>query len=236
MSDVNYKELPPLLPYDIIERASKLSSAQLADGMKGLGIQRDGCMDVGILPVNKNMRIIGTASTVSTNEGDNFPIHVAIYQGQPGYVLVIDGKGHEEHAYIGDLMVSAADAIGLNGIIVDGCVRDKTTLIKLGFPVFAKGFMQRGPIKKEPGEINTEVSCGGIKVQPGDLVLGDYDGVTVVPRDLIQTALEMAEKKSAYEVERRILINEYKKCREEGKKTPDLAPGWVNDMKEKLGL
>lgn len=236
MSDVNYNKLPPILPAEIIQRASKLSSAQLADGMKGLGIQRDGCMDSNIMPVNETMKVVGTACTVSTDNGDNFPIHVAIYQGQPGYVLIIDGKGHDDHAYMGDLMMSAAKAIGINGVIVDGCVRDKITLNELRLPVFAKGFMQRGPIKKDPGEINTNITCGGVKVQPGDLVFGDYDGVTVVPRDMIETVLENAEKKDSYEVERRKLIEEYARCKLMGIDTPDLAPGWVNDMKEKLGL
>ncbi|MDD4437206.1 MAG: RraA family protein [Tissierellia bacterium] len=236
MGDIKYNSLPPLIEEEIIQMASKLSSAQLADGMKDLGMLCDGCMEASILPVSDSMKVIGTACTVSTNNGDNFPIHVSIYQGRPGYVLIIDGKGHQEHAYLGDLLMSAAKAVGLNGIVIDGFVRDKATLIDLDFPIFAKGFMQRGPIKKEPGEINTEISCGGICVQPGDLVLGDYDGITVVPRNLIEIVLEKAEKKNNYEIERRKLIEEYNKCKMEEKEVPNLAPQWVNDMKEKLKL
>lgn len=230
MGEVKYNKLPPLLSEEIIQRASKLSSAQLADGMKGLGLHRDGCMHADIMPVNESMKTIGTAYTVSTENGDNLPIHIAVYQGKPGYVLIVDGKGHEDHAYMGDLLISAAQAIGINGVVVDGCVRDKSTLNKLNFPVFARGFMQRGPSKNIPGEINVDITCGGVKVCPGDLVFGDYDGVTIVPRDIIEAVLVNAEKKDAYENERRSVIEEYIKCKEEGRKTPDLVPNWVNEM------
>lgn len=236
MSGIKYNTLPPLIAEEIILKVSKLSTSQLADGMKDLDIKDDGCMEAGIMPISNSMKMIGTVCTVSTGNGDNFPIHVAVYQGKPGYVLVIDGKNHEEHAYLGDLLVSAAKAVGLNGIVIDGYVRDKAALIDLGLPVFTKGFMQRGPVKKEPGEINTEISCGGIRVQPGDLILGDYDGITVVPRNLIDIVLEGAEKKNKYEIERRKLIEEYNRCKAEGKEVPDLAPHWVNEIKEKLAL
>lgn len=236
MSSVNYNKLPLLISDELIERASRLSSAQLCDGMAGMGILRDGAMDASMMPVAENMKVVGTACTVSTDDGDNFPIHVGIYQGQPGYVLMIDGKGHCDHAYMGDLMVSAAQAIGFNGIVLDGCVRDKVGLKELKLPVFSKGFMQRGPIKKSPGELNTVITCAGVAVNPGDLVFGDYDGVTVVPRDRIEAVLEKAEKKDTYEIERRKAIAEYATRRAEGKETPDIAPNWVNEMKEKLGI
>lgn len=236
MSEYKYNKLPQLISDEIIQRVSKLSSAQLADGMKGLGIHRDGCMNAGIMPVNESMRTIGTAYTVSTENGDNLPIHIAIYQGKPGYVLIVDGKGHEDHAYMGDLLISAARAIGLNGVVVDGYVRDKATLNKLNFPVFSKGFMQGGPSKNIPGEINTDIVCGGVKVCPGDLIFGDYDGVTIVPRDMIEAVLINAEKKDAYENERRSAINGYTKCKEEGKEVPNLAPNWVNEIIGKLDL
>ncbi len=236
MSKIKYNKLPELIPQEIIERVSKLSPAQLCDGMKGLGIIRDGCMDASLMPIDKSKIMIGTACTVDTEDGDNFPIHVAIYQGKPGYVLVVAGKGYTERAYIGDLMGAAADAIGLNGIVIDGYVRDKTGLKELNIPIYAKGFMQRGPEKVGPGEINTVVTCAGVKVEPGDLIFGDYDGVTVIPRDRIEEVLEKAEKKSSYEEERRKTIAEYVSCRNEGKELPDIAPGWVNEMKEKLGI
>ncbi len=229
----NYHELPELIPQDLIERAKKLSPAQLCDGMAALGIERNGCMDMSLSAIDDSKVMIGTACTVDTEDGDNFPIHVAIYQGKPGYVLVVAGKGYTERAYMGDLMGSAADAIGLSGIVVDGYVRDKTGLAALDIPIYAKGFMQRSPAKKGPGEINTTVMCAGVKVVPGDLVMGDYDGVTVVPRDRIEEVLEAAEKKNDYEEKRREKIAQYRRCKEEGKELPDLAPAWVTEMLNK---
>lgn len=230
MSDKKYFELPELIPQEIIDRVKKLSPAQLCDGMASLGIERNGCMDGSLLPLDDGKFMVGTACTVDTEDGDNFPIHVAIYQGKPGYVLVVAGKGYTERAYMGDLMGGAAAAIGLSGIIIDGYVRDKTGLAALDIPIYAKGFMQRSPAKKGPGEINTVVTCAGVKVNPGDLVVGDYDGVTVVPRERIEEVLAAAEKKEDYELKRREAIADYRKCRKEGRELPNLAPAWVTEM------
>lgn len=234
LTNIKYNKMPDLIPDELIKRASKLSPALLCDGMKDLGILRDGCMDASLLPIDDSKVMIGTAYTVNSEEGDNFPIHVAIYQGKTGYVLVVAGKNYPEKAYIGDLMGAAADAIGLKGIVVDGFVRDKSGLKQLDIPVYAKGFMQRGPGKKGPGEINTTLMCAGVQVNPGDLIFGDCDGVTVVPRDRIEEVLERAEKKNTYEENRRRIIKEYKRCLEEGEDLPDLAPSWVSEMLEKL--
>lgn len=225
-----YNPAAELLNEDIINRAKKLSPALLSDGMKNMGIPCNGCMEAAILPVTPEMKVVGTAYTVSTSDGDNFPIHAATYQGAPGYVMVIDGKGYDGCAYLGDLIMGAAKAIGYEGIICDGCVRDRNGASQLGLPVFSKGYMQNGPSKKGPGEINVPVTCGGIEVCPGDLVVGDADGVTVVPRDRIEEVLDKAEEKLAYEIERSKTIAEYARARQEGTKLPQLAPEWVLDM------
>lgn len=232
MSEKKYFDLPELIPEDIIARVKKLSPAQLCDGMSSLGIPRNGCMDADLLPLDDSKLMVGTACTVDTEDGDNFPIHVAIYQGKPGYVLVVAGKGYTERAYMGDLMGGAAAAIGLSGIVIDGYVRDKIGLAELDIPIYAKGLMQRSPAKKGPGEINTVVTCAGVKVTPGDLVVGDYDGVTVIPRDRIEEVLVAAEKKEDYEQKRRLAIEEYRKCKAEGRELPNLAPVWVTEMLE----
>lgn len=229
----HYKELPELLPQDDIDRAMRLGTAVIADGMDGTGILRNGCMDPEIMPVEISMRMAGTAATVSTKEGDNFPIHLAIYQSRPGYVLVVDGKGYRDSAYMGDLMIGASKAIGLSGVVLDGYTRDRKGLIEIGLPVFSRGFMQRSPSKKGPGEINTAISCAGVTVCPGDLVVGDYDGIVVVPRNLIGQVLEKAEKKLDYEQQRVEVINKFEKCRIEGLPLPDIAPQWVLNMMDK---
>jgi len=233
MKNVIYNELPERISEKLIERAKKLSPAQLCDGMAKLGIPRNGCMDAALMPVDPDKLMIGTAYTVDTMEGDNFPIHVAIYQGKPGYVLVIAGKGYMERAYLGDLMAGAAAVIGLNGLVVDGCVRDKHGLRDLPIPVYSRGFMQRSPAKVGPGRINTEVECAGIHVKPGDLVIGDYDGVTIIPKEMIEEVLSAAESKDSYEMKRREAILEYSKCKIDEKPLPDLTPGWVADMLNK---
>jgi len=230
MNTEHYFPLPDLIPEELLERFRKLSPAQLCDGMQSLGIPRNGAMDADLMPLDENKIMLGTAYTVDTEDGDNFPIHVAVYQGQPGYVLVVAGKGYPGRAYIGDLMAGAAQAVGLSGMVIDGCVRDKVPLAQLDIPVYAKGFMQRSPGKKGPGKINATVNCAGVEVAAGDLVFGDYDGVTVVPRARLVEVLEASEKKSAYENQRREVIDEYTRCRDSGLPLPPLAPDWVTQL------
>ncbi len=226
----DYREFPALLDEEIIKRASKFGSAELADGMKGLGYPGDGCMSADMLPVDDGIKMVGTAATVETADGDNFPIHVAIYSAKPGYVLVIDGKGCMERAYLGDLIGGAAKAVGLNGLVVDGCIRDKIGLKEMHLPVYARGYMQRGPKKIGPGRINVPVDCAGAHVNPGDLIVGDADGITVVPKEIIEEVLAKAEEKENYEIKRREKIDEYNLCKANGKPLPELAPKWVLDM------
>lgn len=232
MNTEHYFSLPEPIPQDILARFRKLSPAQLCDGMQSLGIARNGCMDNDLMPLDESKIMLGTAYTVDTEDGDNFPIHVAIYQGQPGYVLVVAGKGYRGRAYIGDLMAGAAQAVGLSGLVIDGCVRDKVPLAGLDIPVYAKGFMQRSPAKVGPGKINAPVHCAGIEVAPGDLVFGDYDGVTVVPRARLLEVLEASERKDAYEAKRREVIDQYARCRATGEPLPELAPAWVTELLE----
>lgn len=233
MNTDQYLPLPELIPAALLERFRALSPAQLCDGMQSLGIPRSGCMDADLLPLDERKILLGTAYTVDTEEGDNFPIHVAIYQGRPGYVLVVAGKAYPERAYLGDLMAGAAQAVGLAGLVVDGCVRDRRPLAELDIPVYARGFMQRSPAKQGPGRINVPVRCAGVEVAPGDLVFGDYDGVTVVPRARLLEVLEAAEKKDAYEAQRRAVIADYAHRRANGEPLPELAPGWVTELLKK---
>lgn len=227
------KSCAPLLPAEIIERAKKLNVPLLVDGVKAakLPILNDGCMAAGINAVERGMKVVGTAMTVETANGDNFPIHVASYSvKEDGYVMVIDGKGYDGRAYFGDLIMGACQAAGFAGMVIDGYTRDRDGNIELGFPVYSRGFMPRGPIKKEEGSINTEIMCGGVKVAPGDLVVGDSDGVCVIPREYIETVLTEAEKKQAYEDNREKTIAAYRKAKADGTELPQLAPQWVLDM------
>ena len=228
----NYKKLPELLADDVVARARKLNPALLCDGMKDMNIPMDGCMEASMMPMNPdpNMVMVGTALTVDTDLGDNFPIHVATYSAKPGYVMVIDGKGYKERPYFGDLIMGAAKAVGLEGIVMDGYTRDTAGCLAMDFPVYSKGIMQRGVLKESPGRINVPIMCGGIPVNPGDLVVGGPDGVTVVPRDKVYEVLEKAEEKAVYEDDRDAVIDDYMKAIAEGREPPQLAPQWCLDL------
>lgn len=223
----------PLLPPEILRRAGRLNVPLLLDGLKTakIDIPGGGCLCAEINPVDRGMKVVGTAMTVETKDGDNFPIHVASYAvKEDGYVMVIDGKGYDGRAYFGDLIMGACQAAGFAGMVIDGYTRDRDGNIELSFPVYSRGFMPRGPIKKDEGSINTPIQCGGVRVEPGDLVVGDSDGVCVIPVRYIETVLAEAEKKLAYEEEREKTIAAYRKAKAEGKPLPQLAPQWVLDM------
>lgn len=222
---------PELLPAEVIKRAWKLEVSQLCDGMKKLNIYRSGCMDSKINPVDPTSRMVGTAVTVETFNGDNYPIHLATYTvPDEGYIMVIDGKKFEGAAYLGDKIVAACKAMGYKGIVIDGLTRDRSGCIALQFPVFSRGLMPAGPIKKNQGKINETIICGDIPVSPGDLVCGDEDGVCVVPKKYIYKVLDEAENKQKYENERELIIKDYMEKKATGKKLPQLSPQWVIDM------
>ena len=223
----------PLLSDEIIRRAKNLNVPLLLDGVKAakIDIPNGGCMDMHINAVERGMTLVGTALTVETANGDNFPIHVASYSfDAKGYVMVIDGKAYEGRAYFGDLIMGACQAVGFEGMVIDGCTRDRDGNIELNFPVYSRGFMPRGPIKKDEGNINTPIQCGGVRVNPGDLVMGDSDGVCVIPVEYIETVLAETEKKKAYEDKRTETIAAYRQAKKDGTPLPQLDPQWVLDM------
>lgn len=228
---MNNKKFPELISEELVDEALQFGSAMLADGLTAIGINDGQVMDYDILPVKSEMKFAGTAITVETTEGNNFPIHLALYQSIPGYVMCIDGKGYTKRALMGDVMLGIADAIGLNGVVIDGCIRDRNGLEELDFPVFSKGYNQNSPYKTDDGSFNEEITCGGVKIVPGDLVVGDGDGVVVVPRNKIEKVLEQSRIKDLYEVERQETMKSYKEKRLRGEKDlPNLAPKWVLDM------
>jgi len=137
-------------------------------------------------------RMVGTALTVKTRPGDNLMVHKAIDMAEPGDVIVVDAGGETTHAIIGEIMVRLAMKKGLAGFVIDGCVRDTEAIRGGDFPVFAKGATHRGPYKDGPGEINVPVSAGGMVVHPGDIIVGDCDGIAVIPADMADTIYERA--------------------------------------------
>ena len=179
---------------DVVAKASTFAASILAD-VAG----RRGTLDGRIAPLSPAMRLAGPAFTIEVRHGDNLMIHAAMSLAKPGDVLVIDGKGDLTAALMGSIMINACKKLGLAGVVIDGAVRDTDELRELGFPVYAAGANPNGPTKFVPGRINWPVSCGAISVQPGDLVVGDADGVVVVEREKAASLLDAAAKKVADE-------------------------------------
>ncbi|MEN3272861.1 MAG: 4-hydroxy-4-methyl-2-oxoglutarate aldolase [Actinomycetota bacterium] len=161
---------------------------------------RLGALPSAVTPVAPGMRLRGPAVTVACPPGHNLRIHQAIYLAQPGDVLVVDVGDGAEYGYWGEIMTVAAQARPLGGLVIDGGVRDSERLAELGFPVFSRGICIRGT-GKDPvgGSVNEPVRIGDVVVAPGDLVVGDADGVVVIARDRIADVLDASDRRDAAE-------------------------------------
>lgn len=205
----------------LVAKAAQFQPAIFAD-VAG----RRGAMHARIQPVSPDMKLCGPAFTVDVRPGDNLMIHAAIALAKPGDVLVIDGKADQTSALMGAIMTNACKVLELGGIVMDGAMRDAVELRELGFPVFSAGFNPNGPTKNVPGRINHPISCGGVTVHPGDLVVGDADGVVVVERERVEGLLGAAAKKVAAE-EARIAGIRRKEA---------LRPDWLDDALRSAGV
>lgn len=173
---------------ELVQGFAGIPVANIADNMNRLA-----CIDAKIRPMNK-APLLGTAFTIKTRPGDNLLTHKALDMAEPGDVLVIAAQGQTVNAIIGELMITWAHRRGIAGIIVDGAIRDVEAVSSMDIPVYAAGVTPNGPYKDGPGEINVPVSCGGITIKPGDILVGDADSVVVIdPQD----ASEILEKSKA---------------------------------------
>jgi len=173
-----------------VSRCAEIPASILAD-VSG----RRGALDGRIRALAPGMRLGGAAFTVEVRPGDNLMIHAALVLAQPGDILIIDGKNDTAHALMGELMCAHAAAAGIGGVVIDGAVRDVDTLRKGGMPVFACTFNPNGPTRTQGGRIGHPISVGGVSVAPGDLVVGDDDGIVVIPRQAAAGLLDAAEEK-----------------------------------------
>lgn len=179
----------------LIEETKKYNSSVIADNMN-----RNFCLDPKIKKINdKQIKMTGTAFTIKTEPGDNLLVHKALELAKPGDILVINAEGYTKRAILGELMVEDAKAAKLAGVIVDGAIRDSDEIKKSTFPVFAKSFSPQGPFKEGPGEINVSISCGGVVINPGDIIMGDGDGIVVIPPNYADEILKKAGEKLARE-------------------------------------
>jgi len=224
--------MPPLSA-EILSRAKALSCSLLLDGAKSIGISLpgNGCLPQTVRAVNPCHKMVGTALTVHTQPGDNRPIHLAIYGAKlPGYALVIDGHAYEDCAYMGDLMLGACKALGFAGVVINGYIRDRDGVESLDFPVYTRGFLPPAPTKEKDGDINVPIQIGHAQVCPGDLVMGDCDGVCVIPGEHVAAVLDAAEKRKAYEEARQAVIDGYVIAKDNGDPLPDLTPQWAKEI------
>jgi 4-hydroxy-4-methyl-2-oxoglutarate aldolase len=162
---------------------------------------RIGALPSAIKPVDSSMRVAGPAFTVHVPAGDNLWIHRAIYQASPGDVLVVYTSGGREWGYWGDIMNNAAIAHGLAGLVIDAGVRDSSELKGMDLPVFSNGLCIRGTIKDYEGTAwtNEPVLIGEVIVKPGDLIVGDADGVAAIPANQVAVALQKGVEREADE-------------------------------------
>lgn len=185
-----------ILPEEVLDGFVGLASSLVGDAMN-----REQVMAAAIKPIAAGMRLRGQARTVNAMAGDNGIIHAAIPHVRPGEVLVVNGMGVEDVAIWGEVMTRAAQEQGIAGIVLDGAVRDVADLREMGFPVFCRSAVPRGPHKGFGGTIDSPVACAGVTVSPGDLVIGDDDGVVVVPLDQVRTVQAAAKEAQAREWE-----------------------------------
>lgn len=156
---------------------------------------RKGALDSAIKPIRSGMRVLGPAFTCVCPAGDNLTLHAALKLAKPGDVIVCAAAGFTEQGLFGDVMASCAKGKGIAGLVVDGGVRDAADIHRIGFPVFSRSISIKGAVKETLGAINEPVVVGGELVSPGDLIIGDDDGVVVIPSALIgETAAACIER------------------------------------------
>ncbi|MBL7047849.1 MAG: 4-carboxy-4-hydroxy-2-oxoadipate aldolase/oxaloacetate decarboxylase [Candidatus Marinimicrobia bacterium] len=163
---------------------------------------RIGSVSPRIKPIAEGMKIVGTAITVQCKPKDNLMLHKALQIAQPGDIIVADTDGYYDAGYWGDLMACSAVARKLGGLAIDGCIRDSEEIIKMGFPVFSRGTCMRGTIKSALGTVNHPIIFGEVVVHPGDLILGDDDGIVVIPRQDMERVLQATIQRVKNEVEK----------------------------------
>lgn len=163
---------------------------------------RIGSVDPSIKPLGRNMRLLGAALTVRCHPKDNLMLHKALQIAQPGDIIVAATDGYPDAGYFGDLMATSAMTRHVGGLAIDGCVRDSAEIIEMGFPIFCRGTCMRGTVKQTLGSVNHPVLFGDVVVNPGDLVLGDDDGIVIITQSKLEEVLEATRQRVEKEKEK----------------------------------
>src|ERR687888_462289 len=172
----------------LVAELAKMVTPHLSDSMERLyagGHQ--------LRPMHKEGKLAGPAFTVRTAAGDNLLVHKALDTAQRGDVIVVDAGGWLENAIIGEMMMSRARQRGVAGLVIWGAIRDSAEIGAGTYPVYASGVTHRGPYKNGPGEINVPINMGGMAVNPGDIIIGDADGLVAIPQDQAERVLKSAQ-------------------------------------------
>ncbi|MGD8188911.1 RraA family protein [Brevibacillus ginsengisoli] len=190
----------------------------LSDAMGGLNN-----LDPAIKPLHEKLKVRGKAFTVKVRAADNLMVLRAIYEASPGDILVIDAKGYEYNAVCGDFVIGLAQILGIEGVVIDGVIRDVKGIKEMNYPVFCRGYTVAASGKSGAGEINVPISCGGVVVHPGDIVVGDADGVVVIPQAQEQEIYAKAIDK----------LNKDKEREEEALSNPEAARRYLASLFKK---
>ena len=217
-SSMRILDIPQRPDAKLIAEFRKMVTPHLSDSMERLyagGAQ--------LRPMHKGGTLAGPAYTVKTAAGDNLLVHKALDTARSGDVIVVDAGGVCDNAIIGELMSARAKQRGIAGLVIWGAIRDSAEIAQNDYPVFAAGVTHRGPYKNGPGEINVPIMMGGMPVNPGDIIVGDADGLVAIPQEIAEKVLASA---------RAILEKETKSMKEIVAGTVDRS--WVDKaLKEK---
>lgn len=187
----------PRLNVELMQKLAQFETPDISDLLNRLY-----AIDAEIRCLSGSFPLCGPACTVKVYPGDNLMVHKALDIAKPGDIVVVDGRGSRSNALLGDIICTKAKHRRLQGFVVDGLIRDLPGIKQLGIPVYARGTTAIGPLHRGPGEINFPIACGGVVINPGDVIVADEAGMVVVPQNIVfnvvATLMSLREENRTY--------------------------------------